>query len=126
MLHLALPTTAPVGGVARIALELRHRGATTSVSDAPLPVLVGIRFEAIDGSAHSEQRVPLPHRVEPDGRVELALPLRWPEEPGRYRVVIDLVLEGVCWFGERLGEPVASAVVTVMPAAAAPPAPSRR
>lgn len=128
VLRVALPATAPAGGVAKIPLELRHRGSWAWDSDAPLPVLVGIRLEAIDGGARREQRAPLPHRVEPGGRVVMALPLRWPAEPGRYRVVVDLVLEGVCWFGERVGEPVASAVVTVTPAAApaAPPAPSRR
>jgi hypothetical protein len=124
--RFTLPATAVAGSATTIPLELRHRGSWTWDSDAPLPVLVGTRLEAIDSGAASEQRAPLPYRVAPGGRVALTLPLRWPEQPGRYRVVVDLVLEGVCWFGERVGEPIASGVVTVTPAAAAPPVPSRR
>jgi hypothetical protein len=128
VVRLELPATAPGGGAATIPLELIHRGSWTWDSDAALPVQVGIRLEALEGASRSELRVPLPRRIEPGGRVALDLPLRWPAEPGRYRVVVDLVLEGICWFGERVGAPLGSAVVTVTvaaPAAAAPPAPSR-
>ncbi len=37
----------------------------------------------------------------------------WPEEPGAYRLMVDLWVEGVGWFAERVGRPLAQATVEV-------------
>ena len=42
---------------------------------------------------------------------------------GRYRATLDLVLEDVAWFGEKLGEPLARAEIEVSAAPAEEPAP---
>ncbi len=126
VLSAELPASAPAGGQTRVPLALRHRGGWSWDSDAPLAVYLAVRFEALDGGAASEARVRLPHPVAPGGRLDMELPIHWPAAPGRYRVVVDLVLEGVAWFAERVGAPVVAGEVTVTPAMATPPAPSRR
>jgi hypothetical protein len=126
VLRAALPASAAAGSETVLPLALAHRGDWEWDSDAPLPVLVGVRFEPLDGGAPSELRVPLPRRVAPGGRLEMTLPVRWPEAPGRYRVVVDLVLEGIAWFADRVGEPLAAGEVTVTAAPAGPGAPLRR
>jgi len=126
VLSAALPASAPAGGQTKVPLTLRHRGGWSWDSDAPLAVYLAVRFEALDSGAASEARVRLPHPVAPGRRLDMDLPIHWPAAPGRYRVVIDLVLEGVAWLAERVGAPVVAGEVTVTPAPAAPPAPNRR
>ena len=53
--------------------------------------------------------------VRPGEAVEATFPVRWPERPGRYLVTLDLVLEDVAWFENRLGEPLARTEVEVLP-----------
>ena len=48
----------------------------------------------------------MPRDVESGGEVELEVPVVWPDEPGRYDLETDLVLEHVAWFSQRLGSPV--------------------
>jgi hypothetical protein len=38
----------------------------------------------------------------------------WPEKPGDYRLVVDLLVEGVGWFADRVGRPLAEATVEVV------------
>jgi hypothetical protein len=52
--------------------------------------------------------------VPPGARVRLDPALRCPIPPGRYRLALDLVDEGVCWFGE-LGNPRVELDVDVAP-----------
>jgi SAM-dependent methyltransferase len=46
-------------------------------------------------------RAPVPHAVAPDGRLELEARFVAPDRPGRYRLDVDMVAEGVAWFGSR-------------------------
>ena len=41
---------------------------------------------------------PLPRAVRPDERVAVELPIRGPIPPGPYRLALDLIAEGRCWF----------------------------
>ncbi|CAN5261501.1 hypothetical protein BH10PSE9_BH10PSE9_04050 [soil metagenome] len=45
------------------------------------------------------QRTTFPHRIAPQERVQAYVDLRTPDVAGRYRLVLDLVHEGVRWFG---------------------------
>ena len=54
----------------------------------------------------------LPHDVAPGESVELTLPLRAPEEPGRYVLEFDMVSEHLSWF-EDLGSPTVRHEFTV-------------
>ena len=98
--------------------ESRIAGRVIDSSDAALPVQLGLRFRRLDApdALPTEARVPLPKAVKPGESVAIPFDIRWPEAPGRYRVTLDLVLEDVAWFAERVGEPIASVDVTVSPA----------
>ena len=37
----------------------------------------------------------------------------WPATPGDYRFVVDLVMEDVAWFADKVGEPLGAATVRV-------------
>ena len=43
---------------------------------------------------------PLPRRVAPGERVRVELPVRGPVPPGPYRLALDLIAEGRCWFAD--------------------------
>jgi hypothetical protein len=49
---------------------------------------------------------PLPSGVAPGGRLQLTVPIEAPMPPGRYRLALDLVDEGRCWFAELGNEPL--------------------
>ena len=51
-------------------------------------------------------RTAFDHPVEPGAEVELALELRAPQPPGRYRLAIDLVEESRYWFAEVGSSPL--------------------
>jgi hypothetical protein len=56
--------------------------------------------------------VPLPRPVAPGEQLEIEVPLT-PPAAGSYRVLVDLVLEDVAWFADRVGEPLAEGRVEV-------------
>ena len=125
VLAVVLPTSAVAGERALVPVRVAHRGEWAWSSSDTLPVHLAAVLVAADGSGTYEQRVPLPERVRPGETLDAAVELEWPRTPGRYRLTVDLVLEGVAWFGDRVGAPLASGEVTVLPAPAASPAPSR-
>jgi SAM-dependent methyltransferase len=46
-------------------------------------------------------RAPLPREVAPGEEVEVELRFPLPPEPGRHRLILDLVDEGIAWFADR-------------------------
>jgi hypothetical protein len=62
------------------------------------------------------ERWPLPRRVAP-GEFALAwMRLRAPEEPGEYRVQLDLIEEGASWFSQHVEMPSLTVAVSQQPA----------
>jgi len=61
---------------------------------------------------HDFLRIPLSRAVPPGESVDLAGAFQAPEEPGRYIVELDMVDEGIAWFGTR-GSPTATILLTV-------------
>jgi hypothetical protein len=57
----------------------------------------------------------LEHEVKPGERLELALDVVAPEQPGRYTLVLDMVQEGVSWFARHGTIPGKVAVTVVKP-----------
>src|SRR5690606_32368792 len=83
-------------------------------SEATLPVQLGWRLRpAAGGGASSEGRAPLPGKVRSGDPFEAVLAIPWPATPGRYRLEVDLVLEDVAWFADRIGEPVAAGEIEI-------------
>ncbi len=116
VLALELPERASAGGVERIPLRVRNDGRRFWASDRVQSVFLSYRLTDVDDPARTIEglRTPLPERVHPGRTTDAFVEIHWPEEPGRYRLVVDLVLEGVTWFAERNGEPLGEGVVTVV------------
>ena len=123
-----LPAHAVAGAPAAIAIEAVNRGGWSWSSERTLPVRLAVSLAALDGSESREWRWSLAREVAPGERLRQELDLVWPQRAGDYRVRVDLLVEDVAWFAEKLGTPIAEGVVRVLPggaaAAAAPPVPS--
>ncbi|MDX1501488.1 MAG: hypothetical protein R3325_03925 [Thermoanaerobaculia bacterium] len=112
----ALPATAVAGATDVVELTLRNTGELAWERDGLLPARLGYRLYG-DGSERPREgpRSELPADVPPGAEVTVALPIRWPERPGRYRLVVDLVRDGAGWLADRGAGPVAEAAVRVRP-----------
>ncbi len=114
-----LPRRAPAGSVSRLPVRLVNRGRRPWASDADVPIHLVHTVRAVAaGDAAGELRfTPIERTV--DRREEITLPVevRWPRQPGSYRVEIDLAAGGVALFEQWLERPVAAGVVEVVPAA---------
>lgn len=62
------------------------------------------------GVVWDDGRSALPGDVAPSEEVEVAVSVTAPREPGRYKLELDLVQEGVCWFRDRGSESARVAV----------------
>ena len=94
---------------------MQNTGSWSWRPAASLQVQLGVRIVPLaagKGTA-SEPRFPLPREVAPGESLETGMTLEWPSVPGRYRVSLDLVLEDVAWFGDKVGAPLASGEVEV-------------
>jgi hypothetical protein len=117
LVKLVLDGPAVAGGTSSLALEVRNTGSWSWTSEAALPVQLGLRFRKIAGDdSVIEARRPLPGVVKPGELLATTVAIDWPREPGRYRVTLDLVLEDSAWFAEKVGEPLASTEIDVLPA----------
>ena len=96
----------------RLAVSLVNRSVFTWQSQGPVPVHLGARWEdPTSGQVLQEMRWPFPRRVAPQEQLTLTVPLTGPDlPPGHYRLVWDLVQEGVTWFGEKGSRPAVTQV----------------
>lgn len=117
VLSAPLPPYGYAGGGVLVPLRLRNTSSFEWTSDAVLPVQLAFRIEPADGGPGliGEGRTRLPRAVAPGEEVAVTVRVDLPPIPGEYRVTIDLVLEDVAWFGDRLEAPVATGVVEVRP-----------
>jgi ABC-type polysaccharide/polyol phosphate transport system ATPase subunit len=104
------PVAASESGIPRMRvwLELENRGDTVWRSHLPggrgIVMLGGRLFRAEECLGETE-RAFLPRDVFPGETVRVELKFVLPG-PGRYRVELDLVDEGVCWFADRGSTPL--------------------
>lgn len=111
------------GGAAQIELAVRARNSGDRqwiVASMPGQVNLGVRLLSAEGRVidNDYARIRLPGRqpVDPGGEVLIRGRLRWPPvEPFRLR--IDLVAEGVTWFGQRPGAQTVELSSEQLPAA---------
>jgi hypothetical protein len=110
LVHAAvLPKEGIAGSSGRVTLHLRNMSSWDWTSESTLPVQLGWRLRALSGgAAPSEGRAPLPGKIRSGDPFEAELDVPWPDTPGHYRLEVDLVIEDVAWFADRVGEPVAA------------------
>lgn len=79
-------------------------------------IQVANQWQAPDGMAVVRQddgRARLPVDLRPGESAKVRLTVTPPDEPGDYRLVLDVVQEAVCWFAER-GNPTTDVTVEVV------------
>jgi hypothetical protein len=109
------------GAVSSVPVEVRNLGdaawsaAGQAASGGALRVAVSYHWLGLGGppGVFEGRRTPLPHDLAPGDAVALAAAVEAPAAPGRYRLCLTLVQEGVAWF-DQVGAGAAVAPVEVV------------
>ena len=115
-----VPATLRAGQSALVRVDIRNESDTLWYPPPEGRVLHQIRLGNYWLDATGEARVaddaraPLPYALAPGDALWLHLLITAPTEPGEYWLGVDLVQEGVSWFGDRGSSPARSRV-TVEP-----------
>jgi hypothetical protein len=90
-------------------------GEANDRSDNKFYIAVGNHWLDKDGkrTADWEGHNGIPKGLKPGEEAEMTLQITAPKEPGDYTLELDMVQEGVNWFGEK-GSPTTKAKVTVV------------
>jgi hypothetical protein len=97
------PAIAQAGAPIQLTLRLLNTGWLEWSSAPPRPVLVSYHWlDAQDRMVIFEgRRTPFAGMVGPHQEVSVTLDVDTPPTPGTYVLAIDLVRDGVTWFGEQ-------------------------
>jgi hypothetical protein len=90
-------------------------GETTDRTDNKFYIAAGSRWLDKDGKPTSEEEGHngIPKDLRPGEETEMTLEITAPKQPGEYLLNLDMVQEGVCWFGDK-GSPTTKVNVTVV------------
>jgi 2-polyprenyl-3-methyl-5-hydroxy-6-metoxy-1,4-benzoquinol methylase len=104
---------------ARMQVNVRVRNLGSDVWRASAPIRIGNHWLDRDGSmlVLDDGRAALPHDMHPGDETSVVLPVTTPGTPGQYVLEVDLVEEGVAWFGTRESTTVRREVKVVKPPA---------
>lgn len=94
----AIPAFRPGSGF-KFPVTLANGGDRSVSWSAEHPLHLAYRWLDLDGTVLERDgvRTTIPRALEPDGLVEIQLGGSTPDEPGPYRLLVSLVLEGVHW-----------------------------
>ena len=100
---LRIPDGIHTGETFTIPLAIRNIGSMVWPRGGEHPVHVGYRWLDAKGKqvVAPDYRTALPHNVTPGSWVRVKAQIGAPETAGDYILAIDLVHEGVTWFGDR-------------------------
>lgn len=90
-------------------------GETTDRTDNMFYIAAGNRWLDKDGklSNEAEGHSGIPRDMKPGEEVEMSLQITAPKTPGEWTLSLDMVQEGVTWFGDK-GSPTTKIKVTVV------------
>lgn len=113
----AMHREAVAGGRVEVPIQVRNEGEALWLGEShgvPGVTRVGAHLGDAEGAPldHDWYRLSLPGEMAPHEEAALVLELSVPSTPGRYVVEVDLVAEGVAWFGQ-LGSPTAKLTLDV-------------
>jgi len=117
VLQAALPEEVVGGSVTTVNVKIQNMGGDNWDSTSDLPVFLSYRISRAgieDPEWKDGYRWPLGRLVPPRGVLSRDLEIRWPQEPGAYRVRIDLILAEVAWFADQTGAPIFEGEVRVI------------
>lgn len=117
-IQIGAPEYATRGGTMSLTVRATNEGsgAWRPVTRSGVGhVMLGVQLLDGDGRmvAKDHHRVAMPHVVAPHQTVTLTFDCPVPEKPGRFRLKVDLVAEGVTWF-ETTGSSVVSTPLQVL------------
>lgn len=99
-----------------LRVKLTNHSIARLTEAKPNPVRIGYRWFPAEGPGfEGARRGALIPPCEPGSSEEYAFDLPAPETPGRYRMRITMVQEGVGWFDECAGRPYVDFLVDVKP-----------
>lgn len=99
----APPNTLLAGEALLLAIELRNTGVSPWLASGPYPARLGYRWHPLGGGPElgAGGRALLPGPVPPGMSARVELRVEAPPAPGRYRLEIELVEEGLAWLSQR-------------------------
>ena len=118
LIPLRLPSTLRPGETFSIRVQVSNDGDTAWPSsdrgDTRYQIRLGNRWFDAGGTTliDDDARAPLYHTLYPAERTDISLTITAPSQPGDYLLDIDLVQEGVAWFGSQ-GNPAIRVPVRV-------------
>ena len=112
--------TLAAGATRPVEIALTNTGALTWQNAGSKPFVLAARWQTADGRSElaSLPQWALPGSVAPGQSITLSVPLRAPTRAGEYRLVWDMLHEGVNWFDARGDAPTGTRVVVTGDAAA--------
>jgi hypothetical protein len=115
-----IPATLPPGRRVYLAVDVRNSGVRPWPAEGPKPVRLSYhwRDEASGELAvYDGLRTQLPRDIDPGVTVRVIATVAMPEQPGRYRLHLEMVHEWVTWFGDQ-GDVGLDAIIDVRTEAA--------
>jgi hypothetical protein len=109
--------TLAAGETQPVAVTLTNSGALTWRDAGNKPFRLAARWQTADGQSElpEQPKWALPRPVAPGESITLSVPLRAPARAGTYRLIWDMLHEGVNWFDARGDAQTSSRVVVVGP-----------
>ena len=110
-----LPAELAPGSQTVVDVDVRNSGVRPWPAGGPKPVGLSYHWRDYASSrmaVFDGVRTRLPHDIVPGETIRLGAIIGAPAEPGRYRLHLELVHEGITWFGEQ-GDAGYDAVVDV-------------
>ena len=117
---LETASTAVAGSNQTVRLRARNTSGAEWKSDDVVAVTGRYRLWRDGQKIFESDRLAIPDQVGPGQTLDLPIAVQWPLDPGPVTLELDLVLEHVDWFQNRLGKPLAEARVELLPAAPFP------
>jgi hypothetical protein len=113
-----VPPTLRAGQTTLISVTIRNDSGVSWPLAPEGHVLNQIRLgnywlDAAESLAADDARAPLPLTLDPGEQTQLHLLITAPAAPGEYWLGVDLVQEGVAWFGARGSAPARVKIVVV-------------
>lgn len=113
------PVSLVVGQVVTVSLRIENNGMAKWLPGGEHPVHIGYKWLDASGARaldFEDRRTGLPSELYPRQQVALGATLVAPRFPGTYKLVWDLIAEGVSWFADAGNPPLTvSASITSVP-----------
>ena len=106
-----IPSTIPAGSIFRVSVNALNDGNSLWLSKFPTPepigaVYLGSRWLQDDNESWISERAILPSDVSPGQNTTIEMEISAPLFPGYYVLELDLVNEGITWFGQQCVETI--------------------